>query len=113
MLGSLSSQSTSAQTPSPSASPIPVQAVGVPRSCRLASYYIVDGGVVTIIAGVARLRSDVGVVVAAIHIGIATPSLSASPIPVRLGVPCAAAAGVDYIVDGGVVAIVAGIAGLR
>ena len=83
-----------------------------PCAVAVGVYYIVDGGVVTIIAGIARLRSDVGVVVVAIHIGTDTVAVRVPDTGTGSRCPCAVAVGVDYIVDGGVVAIVAGIAGL-
>ena len=111
ILGSLSSRSTSAQTPSPSHRRCRCRSVGVPAQLQLLSSWSLTVVIVAIVAGVAGLAGIIRVVVVAIHhrnaVAVVVADTGAGG-----GRSGAVAVGCRLVVEGGDVAIVTGVAWL-
>ena len=71
-------------------------------------HHVVDGCQVAVITGAAGLGSDIGVVVIAVYIGTDTVAVGIADTGAGGGVPAQFVIAIHGIIDGGVVAIVAG-----
>ena len=88
---------------------MPVQAVGYAATITVGRS-VIDGGGVSVVAGVTSLIGNVRVVIIAIHISADAVAVVIADTGAGGGCTGAVAVGVHLVVGGGVVAIVAGIA---
>src|SRR5690606_9020403 len=72
--------------------------------------YVVDGGVVAVVAGVAGLGAYSRVIIVAVYISTDAVAVVVADAGAGGGCGCAVAVGIHYVVDGGVVSVVAGVA---